>query len=343
MKRKWDSELKDLYINIDSGIYYVRYWSPKLHREIERSLRTTVRAQAIRARKSVLEEIPDMKDHEAIKYKTLNQVIDAWLDQKVIRAEATKLVIKNQIENKIRPYFGEYDPERVDNVIWKKYVTKVQQANSDASTFNTRKYLSEILRFASDQGIIRKRVHLEDFDDEREAVGRIVTPSEIKTLLEKAIDQNVHDMILISSEMAMRWSEIRLLSWDRINFETDVIHLRKQDTKTRKARSPVMTKAVREVLLKRKARSLGPFVFASPHNPKELISKSDKNWQLTKEEACINCRFHDLRHTALTRLFKASNRYAEICEYAGLSVREALKTYVKFTRDDMRAIAELSG
>lgn len=343
MQRKWDSEHKDLYINEASGIYYVRYWSPKLGREIEKSLRTKIRAQAIRNRKALLEEIPFMRDRQSLKYKNFNQVIDMWREQKTPRAKATETIIELQLRLYIRPYFGEYAPERVDNALWSKFVNKKREERDSFASFNTKKYLTNILNFAHDQGIIRKRVLLEDMDKDRESVGRLILNEEIELLLKHARNDFIRDMITISVEMAMRWSEIRLLTWDRINFKTGVITLRKQDTKTRRARYPVMTKAVQTLLKNRKANARGPWVFPSPDNHNEVISKSDEKWQQTKVDAGVDCRFHDIRHTALTRLFKATSQYANICEYAGLSVKEALKTYVKFTHDDMRAIAELSG
>jgi integrase len=340
-KRRWDSEFKDMY-QTPNDIWYVRYWSPKLGREIEKSLRTTIKIKAVKARKKLLEDIGEEKDKYAVGYKKFSQVIAAFKADAVWEAEATEKTALNQLDNHILPWFGNYDPDRLDNSLWRKYADERRKKDPDCSLHNARKYLWKVCNWAFEKRIVKKKFTPDDFDGERKSPGIALSDEQFLSIRAR-LNQDWRDLADIVWSMGFRVSEIKQLEWSRVDFVTGEITLEAEHTKTRKARKPVMTQKVREILLRRKSTQessgLSTLWVFPGKNPKHAFSKSDRAWQLAKDKAGVECRFHDLRHTWLTRAFKATNRYAEICEYAGLSLEEALETYVKFNRDDMAAVA----
>jgi integrase len=336
-KRKWDSEETDMF-QMQNGIWYVRYWSPSRKCYLENSLKTDIKAKAKKAKKLFLESLHEQKGKEARAYKKYKDVCNAFLSDTVWKSEATKKTALNQINNHIIPWFGNYDPDRIDENLWERYASEKRSKDPNCSLFNTRKYIWKIHNWAHRKRIVKDKFVPFDFDEGRKSPGVIVTRLQLNKI-QVYLNEDWEDISNLAFEMAFRIGEIKALTWDRVNLSTGEITLEAEHTKTRRARKPVMTGAASEILLRRKlARIESDYVFPS-HDKTKPMSKSDDAWQRAKKAAGVKCRFHDLRHTWLTNAFKASNRYAEICEYAGLSLDEALETYVKFNRNDMASIA----
>ena len=335
--RIWDEKYPDLYKR-ESGNYYLRYWSPKLKRTLEESLRTNEYWRAEKARKKILENLQDQKTNEAKGYKTWRSVAEAFKSETVWDSEGTRKSAMNQINKHLGPWFGMYNPDKIDDNLWKKYANERRDEVPGCSLLNARKYLWKVQNWAFDKGIVKKKFIPTDFEAGRKSPGVIVTRAQLDKI-QKYLPLDYKDLSEIAFEMAFRIGELKNLEWDRVNFKTDEIILEAKHTKTRRGRKPVMTAKVKEILSRRLKDSKGPYVFPMPTDSNRPLHNKDAPWQLAKKSAGIKCRFHDLRHTWLTSAFKASNRYAEICEYAGLSLDEALDTYVKFNTDDMRAIA----
>jgi len=335
-KRRWDKEEKDMY-QMPNGVWYLRYYSPKLKRQIEMSLKTDRRPKALKNKKRILEDIGDQKTSDAVGYKRFRDVVAAFQADIVWESANTKKTAENQIKNHLLPWFGNYDPDRIDNLLWRKYAAERRQEDPECSLLNARKYLWKISNWAYQKRIIKNKFVPDDFDEHRKSPGRIVTREDLDKI-QKHLNQDWRDLSEMAFQMAFRVGELKGLSWDRVNFETGEITLEAIHTKNRLARKPVMTSKAKEIMKRRFVAKESKWVF--PGIPKtEPFSTSDRAWQLAKVTAGVECRFHDLRHTWLTSAFKNSNRYAEICQFAGLSLEEALKTYVKFSTEDMAIIA----
>lgn len=335
-KRKWDKEEKDMY-QMPNGVWYLRYYSPKLKRQIEMSLKTDKRPKALKNKKKILEDIGEQKTSDAVGYKRFRDVVAAFQADIVWESANTKKTANNQIKKHLLPWFGGYDPDRIDNLLWRKYAAERKAENPSCSLLNARKYLWKICNWAYQKRIIKNKFVPDDFDEHRKSPGRIVTRQELSKI-QAHLNQDWRDLSELSFQMAFRVGELKNLSWDRVNFATGEITLEAEHTKNRYARKPVMTAKAREIFQRRFENKVSKWVFAGI--PKtEPFSTSDRAWQLGKSSAGITCRFHDLRHSWLTSAFKNSNRYAEICQFAGLSLEEALKTYVKFSTQDMAIIA----
>ena len=99
----------------------------------------------------------------------------------------------------------------------------------------------------------------------------------------------------------MRWGELAHLQWQDVDFHTRTLVVRK--SKSGEGRRVPMNRVVTETLQAfRKARkAFRGFVFTSPEG--EFLHNFGRAWAKAVKDAEIeNLRFHDLRHTAASRM-----------------------------------------
>lgn len=277
----------------------------------------------------------------AFSRKLCGELFPEFIKQKEIKSYNTVQSIKYSWKH-LKPFIAEMLPEEILPKWWEgTYIPqKKAQTSAKRKFFNDRKWLSMFLHSCKDEGLIDSVPKLVDPDPERKA-GKVFTDQEIEKLLTES-EPELHLQILMAVKMAMRKGEILGLEWERVDLDKKVIHLRAEDTKIRKARSFAIAPVVLSILKNR--TQVGNFVFPSPDNPdKSQKSGIYKAWVRLKTRLKIKGRFHDLRHTFLTKAFKSGKNPALICYYAGLSLEEAQKTYLHFTPEDARCIVETVG
>jgi len=135
---------------------------------------------------------------------------------------------------------------------------------------------------------------------------RILTIEEEKRLLD-ASPEYLQDIINVALNTAMREGEILGLKWEWIDFTENLIQLPQTNTKNKKIRKVPINEKVRKILLKLKLKTGGnKYVFESPVVPNNNISYIQRSFKTACRIANIdNLRFHDLRHTAATRLVES--------------------------------------
>jgi integrase len=275
--------------------------------------------------------------------KLVGETFEEWIDLKSGKASATVASIKNQWEKHLKEYFAGLLLDEVTESEWLRYVNQKRSVEKykDRKFFNDRKYLSMFLHWCHREGLIDKLPRLPDVDPEIHA-GKIFTDEEIDKLLSKA-NADLKLQILMALTMGMRVGEILSLEWTQINFKTGILHLPAEKTKIRKARSFKASQLALDQLKMRQANSKSPWVFPSPHDPGQSVGKGGNKtaWKNIKDSVKVSGRFHDLRHTFLTRAFKTATNPALICHFAGLSLEEAERTYLHFSVDDTAAISDL--
>jgi integrase len=219
------------------------------------------------------------------------------------------------------------------------------ETHEDRKFFNDWKWLSMFLKWSQETGRVKSRPKLRNPDPKRESVGRSLENEEIEALLQHAPTTELHLQILMAATMGMRSSEIAQLEWSRVDLNNQAIILRAVDTKIRKARLVPMSMRVFEQLNKRSLKPrVSGFVFPARFNSEKSQTRDSKNtsWKVCRKLAAVQCRFHDLRHSFLTKAFRSQGANpALICAFAGLSLDEAQKTYLHFSVDDLRQVAEL--
>lgn len=323
--------------------------SKKGFKRLQRSLRTSNTIEAREKRDELFAVWFGEKKKENKKVlKLAGERWDEWAKTKSRKSQGTNDSIKYSGQH-IRPLIESMDPNEITGTWWENtYIPTKRAEASDRKFFNEWKWLSSFLNSLHREGHIEKLPLLENPDGETEE-GLNLEDSEINALYAQA-----HGDLTLQIDLGfkhfMRRSEVLLLPYAEINFRKGGIELPAFRTKIRKARFVPLNDETLATLRARKALSKSPYVFPNRKDPKRPMGRkgNDKAWKGAIRRANQNgitispeATFHDLRHSGLSRAFVATNRYAEICVVAGLSLAEAQRTYLHLTPDQTRFVAGL--
>lgn len=314
-------------------------------KRLQQSLNTTQILKAREMRDQLIAQYHGIALANAPKGVLVEDKFPEFLELKRTKAKATYNSIENQWRVHLKEGFGHLLLSDISESVWLRYVAKKRIEHPERKFFNDRKYLSMFLHWLYRDGLIPKIPRLPDVDPEI-AEGKVYTAEQIKKLLEKST-KDLNLQIRMAVTMGMRVGEIMSLEWTQIDFQKKLIYLPAEKTKIRKERTFGISQACFDDLADVAKKSEGLAVFPAPGNPDKTQGRdgNKRAWTSCKRMAGIpkEYRFHWLRHTFLTNAFKRSVNPALICEYAGLSLEEAQKTYLHFTVEDTRVVASLVG
>lgn len=168
---------------------------------------------------------------------------------------------------------------------------------------------------------------------------RLIEDGEIDEILNISESAELAGIVYIALETAMRRQELTRLTWDRLDFSKRVFVLRKDETKNGAGRGvPLSTAAIN--VLKTLPRLESGKVFSLK---KDSISQAFGRAVSRAREAYVNgceaegrepsdtwlmdIHFHDLRHTATTRLAKKIQNVIELASITGHKDLQSLKRY----------------
>ncbi|MDX6695584.1 MAG: hypothetical protein QOF02_3187 [Blastocatellia bacterium] len=180
----------------------------------------------------------------------------------------------------------------------------------------------------------RPKVKLFQVSGERE---RYLSPDEEKGLM-AALSESpwLRNIVTMALHTGMRRGEIFSLQWFDVNFEREAIHLRQ--TKSGKDRLVPMNSTVR-AMLESLPKSSG-YVFPSPKTGGRLIDIKVGFMRAVVAAKLKDFRFHDLRHTAATRMAAGGADAFTLCSIFGWSdIRMALR-YTHAMSDAKRQAVE---
>lgn len=274
--------------------------------------------------------------------KLNKELFPEMLDQKRIKSPATfkRYELCGQ---HLKPFIEDMGPEEITDEWWSTvYIPAKRREDAGRKFFNDRKTLRMYLLALRKQGVIDRVPDLVN-PDARSRTGRLFTDDEIERLL-KVASPDLKLQVLMAVTMGMRRSEILLLPTNQVDRERRLITLHPENTKTRQGRTFAITDTVWALLEPRLDHPSG-FVFPSRTGEAKPIDRGGNQtaWEGARRRAEVKGRFHDLRHTYLTRAFKTSHNPALICFSAGLSLEVAQKTYLHFTPEDTRDLARSMG
>jgi integrase len=137
-------------------------------------------------------------------------------------------------------------------------------------------------------------------------VERILSPEEEQRLLEVS-PPYLRNIIVTALNTGMRKMEILSLKWGYIDLESKVITLPQTNTKNKKTRRIPVSSALRKTLREQKLMSGGSeFVFPGKDSESGHPYGLYRSFTTACRRASIsNLRFHDLRHTAATRIIES--------------------------------------
>lgn len=200
--------------------------------------------------------------------------------------------------------------------------------------------LSRIFSLAIEQGLLEKNpvrtVKRLRHDGRRERVCSIEEEQLLRTWLPAAL----LPIFILAINTGMRCGEITSLEWPDVDFERGTIHIRR--TKTDQPRTVPMNAAVREEMERLFDVRQGDVIFRTQRGEKYLRPN------VTFRECCLKLKikdlhFHDLRHTAASRLADAGASPFVIAEILGHADLRQTKRYTHATRDALsRAVESIS-
>ena len=165
---------------------------------------------------------------------------------------------------------------------------------------------------------------------------RYLTKEEQVRLYEH-LDGLLRDMVTCALHTGMRRGEIEGLKWSNIDFQYGFIEL--LETKSGRARKIPMSRTLEE-LFKSLPRG-SDYVFPSPKTGGRYGNVKKRFHQAVVRAGIEDFRFHDLRHTAATRMVEKGIDLVTIKEILGHSCIETTMRYAHATPERKREAVEV--
>lgn len=168
---------------------------------------------------------------------------------------------------------------------------------------------------------------------------RILNAEEEARLIEKCskpVRAHLRPIVVFALETAMRKSEILKLRWKDVDFEQKVIWVEGKNTKTLKPRIVPITARLRVELKKLWLQS-------GQNREAQVFGIKDFKRSFTtacREAGLENVRFHDLRHTATTRIAAAVG--GDTTKAMRITGHTQIKTFMRYNNVDV-SIAQSVG
>jgi integrase len=185
---------------------------------------------------------------------------------------------------------------------------------------------------------IRKKIKL----GKAKNIGRVITALEQTALLREcraSRSRSLYVAVMLALETCMRYSEIRLLQWRQVDLVRSILTVGKSKTDAGEGRVIPLTAAAAQVLTfwaeRFPQRKPNHYVFPSEHygqggvvydtDSTQPLTTWKEAWEGAKARAGVECRFHDLRHTACTRLLDAGVSHPIVAEIMGWATSTAIR------------------
>jgi len=162
---------------------------------------------------------------------------------------------------------------------------------------------------------------------------RILTPEEEVRLLNFGSPE-LRAILVCALNTGMRKSEILTLKGSNVDLESNVITLEHTNTKSKKTRRIPINSVLRKLLLEQKLKGGGSeYVFLSSNgNPYKRHDSLKQAFNGALRRAEIKgLRFHDLRHTAATRMIESGASIVAVCRILG---HADLKTTMRYAHPE---------
>lgn len=186
-----------------------------------------------------------------------------------------------------------------------------------------------VMSFDEEMRLLAVCVDIETVDYERKG--------KQKTMTIPARRLHLAGVIIFAVDTAMRAGEIFKLDWADVDMERDIITVQFFNSKTQKTRQIGMTPRVKAMLFDLSARS--------PR--KGLVFKTGRSTRAFRT-ACIRAKitdlhFHDLRHTATTRMIRAGVPHTEVMKITGHTQIKTFLRYLNLGSDAVQNAATMLG
>ena len=166
---------------------------------------------------------------------------------------------------------------------------------------------------------------------EHNARDRVLSEAEFDRLLAKS-PAHLRPILICAYETGMRYGEIISLTWEQVDQEKGIIHLLTGTTKNGEGRKVPISAALREALSRLERNC--PEVFT--YKGRGIIWAKHSFNRACELAGIKDFRFHDFRHTFVTRMRKAGVPDRVIMSITGHKTFSMLQRYDSIDEDDLR-------
>ena len=342
--------------------WYKFRFAGQMIRESTKSASKTVAKEAERARRRELEE-----SWNQIKRRKLPPLFSLaaadWLKTRTSIAPSTERSYKLAISN-LTADFGKQLLCDISAEDLAAYQTRRKRDGVSNRTVNLELgVLRSILRRYRMWEAIASDV---DFLRESPSPGRALTADEEKKLLDAASKsrcRSLYPVVMLALNTGMRASEIRGLTWQQVDFFGSALTVGKSKTAAGTGRMIPLNPRALAVLTHWRGLFAGaqPEHYVFPHekyglagndrqpcaweiDPTQPMHRWKVAWEGARKTAGISCRFHDLRHTFISRLAESQASDSTVMALAGHVSRAMMERYSHIRMEaKRRAVDTLSG
>jgi integrase len=177
---------------------------------------------------------------------------------------------------------------------------------------------------------------------ENEEAGRALSHVEENKLLEQTSGAGgkqggwtpLYTVVVVAINTGMRHKEIRTLRWRNVDLANRVLRVSESKTDAGRGRPIPLTQPAWAALemwaCRFPNRKAEQFVFPACENGRVDPERPIENWRTAWRHACDDAglgslRFHDLRHTAATKLLERGTPFAVVAQILGWSASTAVR------------------
>jgi integrase len=353
-----------IYKRGKGGIYWFRFrFGGRFVHESARTTSKTLAREGERQRRRELETKWNRVERRSLP-PTFGRAASGWLEAaKPHLAERTYEIYEVAIRCHLTPGLGTCLLCDIGADTIASYQARRKGANASARTLNKElQVLRQILKryklWADIQGDVK-------FEREHCDIGQALTRTDEKKLLEAcASNPLLNAVVTVALNTALRKNELRTLRWSQIDFEKRTVTVGRAKTHAGTGRVIPLNQPAFDSLVKWAGclveSNAADYVFPSceaagierEHPDRERIDptrpiKSWRSaWRAALKRAGLQLRFHDLRHTCITKLAESQVSEQTLMAIAGHVSRKMIEHYshirIEAKRMAMDAIVERS-
>ena len=334
-----------IYRRGKQGIYWYRFrFAGRMIHESTKTQSKTLARDGERQRRRELEEKWNRVERRSLP-PTFRHASSAWLEaEKPHLAERTYEIYEVAVRCHLSPAFGPRLLCDIGADTIAAYQARRKEAGASARTINKElQVLRQILKRHKLWGNLQGDVK---FEREHRDIGKALTRGEEKKLL-KACASNalLNAVVTLALNTALRKNEIRTLRWSQVDFEKRSVTVGRAKTQAGSGRVIPLNQPAFDSLVRWAGRlvesNAEDYVFPAceaagierEHPDRERIDPSHpikswrSAWRTALERAGLQLRFHDLRHTCITKLAESQASEQTLMAIAGHVSRSMIEHY----------------
>ena len=348
---------RHLFLDERTGIYYWRERINGVDREESTGERTL---GAARAAVKKFRTAADASAPRAKERRTVGQALDLLVTIAEGNAARSLASIKTQF-NHLRPWLMGRDAtddlpalpahceyldqfERDYPEIWSAYKQEQARLTPGRKLGHDRRYFLQALKAAREKGWLARDFENKDLPllESADPIGRLVERDELERLSPhvRAVPK-LWLQFRLALILGMRLREILHLRVAEVELKREMINLKGRRVKTRRGREVPIHDSLLPDLRAWVRACRGEFLFPAIHRGghEDLSRHQDSPtaaWDRVRELSGVDCRFHDLRHTAISHMLEAGIPMGTVSMITGASMKVIMRIYSHLSAEGVK-------